>query len=133
MSVKTRSWSGSGPNRIVEENRLQAQISALRKAFAADRNLICTIAVRGYQFTGVIHAALAKPDVRPSSAAAVPIRASAQTPANFPEPVSELIGRDGELPSQFLEDRTERNWQPFFVARQLIKLYGLDELLQHGS
>jgi DNA-binding winged helix-turn-helix (wHTH) protein len=42
------------PDRIVEENSLQAQISALRRAFGADRDLIRTIAGRGYQFTGEI-------------------------------------------------------------------------------
>ena len=42
------------PDRIVEDNSLQAQISALRKAFAADRDLIRTIAGRGYQSTGEI-------------------------------------------------------------------------------
>jgi DNA-binding winged helix-turn-helix (wHTH) protein len=36
------------PDRIVEENSLQAQISALRRAFAADRDLIRTVAGRGY-------------------------------------------------------------------------------------
>src|SRR5215468_8442477 len=42
------------PGRIVEENRLQSEISALRKAFGPDRDLIQTIAGRGYQFTGEI-------------------------------------------------------------------------------
>ena len=42
------------PDRIVEDNNLQAQISALRRAFAADRDLIRTVAGRGYQFTGEI-------------------------------------------------------------------------------
>src|SRR2546426_1779847 len=42
------------PDRVVEENNLQAQISALRKVFGADRNLIRTVAGRGYQFTGDI-------------------------------------------------------------------------------
>src|SRR5262244_153940 len=42
------------PGRIVEENRLQNQVSALRKAFGADRDLIRTVAGRGYQFTGNI-------------------------------------------------------------------------------
>src|SRR5256885_9434648 len=37
-----------------EENNLQAQISALRKVFGADRDLIRTVAGRGYQFTGEI-------------------------------------------------------------------------------
>src|SRR2546425_460089 len=35
------------PDRIVEENNLQAQISALRKVFGADRHLIRTVAGRG--------------------------------------------------------------------------------------
>src|SRR6266404_8325769 len=47
---------GVWPDRIVEENNLQAQISALRRAFGADRALIRTIAGRGYQFTGEIRA-----------------------------------------------------------------------------
>src|ERR1700678_2405594 len=50
------------PGRIVEENNLQAQISALRRVFAADRDLIHTIAGRGYQFTGEIRAASAMPE-----------------------------------------------------------------------
>src|ERR1700737_1700569 len=40
------------PNRIVEESSLQVQISALRNALGADRDLIRTISRRGYQFTG---------------------------------------------------------------------------------
>src|ERR1700730_4581365 len=46
----SRAW----PGRVVEESSLQAQIAALRAAFGADRDLIHTIAGRGYQFTGVI-------------------------------------------------------------------------------
>src|SRR6202163_1511874 len=52
------------PDRIVEENNLQAQISALRRALAADRDLIRTIAGRGYQFTGVIRTVPAWPDAQ---------------------------------------------------------------------
>src|SRR3984893_10949890 len=48
------------PDRIVEENNLQAQISALRRTFAADRDLIRTIAGRGYQFTGEIRTVSAR-------------------------------------------------------------------------
>jgi DNA-binding winged helix-turn-helix (wHTH) protein/predicted ATPase len=40
------------PGRIVEEHRLQGEISALRKALGADRDLIQTVSGRGYQFTG---------------------------------------------------------------------------------
>src|SRR5262245_20253718 len=71
------------PDRIVEENNLQAQISALRKALGADRDLIRTVAGRGYQFTGHIRGAAA-------TSPAVPA-------ANLPEPVTELIGRDASL------------------------------------
>src|SRR6266446_6871834 len=55
------------PDRIVEENSLQAQISALRRAFGADRDLIRTVAGRGYQFTGEIRAVPARPDVQASA------------------------------------------------------------------
>src|SRR3989454_1463561 len=71
------------PDRIVEENNLQAQISALRKVFGADRHLIRTVAGRGYQFTGEIRAAAGPPSPLPAS--------------NLPEPVSDLIGRDVSL------------------------------------
>src|SRR5271165_4218979 len=50
-------WQG----RIVEENRLAGEIVALRKAFGADRELIRTVAGRGYQFTGEIR--VRPPDV----------------------------------------------------------------------
>src|SRR5262245_13324586 len=71
------------PDRVVEENNLQAQISALRKAFGVDRGLIRTVAGRGYQFTGEIRAAADRPRSAPAS--------------NLPEPVSELIGRDASM------------------------------------
>jgi predicted ATPase/DNA-binding winged helix-turn-helix (wHTH) protein len=54
MVSKDELMSRVWPKRIVEENNLQAGISALRKALGADRNLIRTIPGRGYQFTGVI-------------------------------------------------------------------------------
>jgi DNA-binding winged helix-turn-helix (wHTH) protein len=82
------------PDRIVEENNLQIQISALRAAFGADRDLIRTVAGRGYQFNGEITISSA-PDRRRGSAAVD--REAALSPGNVPEPVSELIGRDDEL------------------------------------
>jgi DNA-binding winged helix-turn-helix (wHTH) protein len=83
------------PDRIVEENNLQIQISALRAAFGADRHLIRTVAGRGYQFTAEIRIASAAPDSRRGSAAVE--REAPLSPSNVPEPVSELIGRDDEL------------------------------------
>jgi predicted ATPase/DNA-binding winged helix-turn-helix (wHTH) protein len=83
------------PDRIVEENNLQIQISALRTAFGEDRDLIRTVAGRGYQFTGEIRIASAGPERHHGSVAAD--REAALSPGNVPEPVSELIGRDDEL------------------------------------
>ena len=45
------------PDRVVEENNLQVQISALRAAFGAERDIIRTVAGRGYQSTGEIRSA----------------------------------------------------------------------------
>src|SRR5712672_4177732 len=83
------------PDRIVEENNLQAQISALRRALGADRDLIRTVAGRGYQFTGEIRTVSAS-----ANATAVmpqPTPEPSRPLTNLPEPVSELIGRDDEL------------------------------------
>jgi predicted ATPase/DNA-binding winged helix-turn-helix (wHTH) protein len=74
------------PDRVVEENNLEIQISTLRKILGADRDLIRTVARRGYQFTG---------DVRvPAAGAPAAARPSAAT---LPVPVSELIGREAEI------------------------------------
>jgi DNA-binding winged helix-turn-helix (wHTH) protein len=84
-------------DRIVEENNLQAQISALRAAFGAERKLIRTVPRRGYQFTGEIRILQANPDERagPGEAAAEP--QSPLPPTNLSEPICELIGRYDEL------------------------------------
>jgi hypothetical protein len=85
------------PDRIVEENNLQAQISALRRAFGADRGLIRTIAGRGYQFTGGIRTVAATPNAQAVAGMPQPAPTPSRPPTNLPEPVSELIGRDVEL------------------------------------
>jgi predicted ATPase/DNA-binding winged helix-turn-helix (wHTH) protein len=78
--LMSRVW----PARVVEENNLQVQIAALRKALGAHRDLIRTVAGRGYQFTGELRAAR--------------VAAPASAPAtNLGTSVSELIGRDAEL------------------------------------
>jgi TolB-like protein/DNA-binding winged helix-turn-helix (wHTH) protein len=85
--LMSRVWTG----RIVEDNSLQGAISLLRKAFGADRDLIRTIAGRGYQFTGEIRARSAGVPGAAPAAAEPPRRLT-----NLPEPVSELIGREEE-------------------------------------
>jgi len=66
------------PDRVVEQNSVEAQISMLRKALGTD--LIRTVSGRGYQFTGEIHAAASASPSAPAS--------------SLPAPVSDLIGRD---------------------------------------
>ena len=92
-ALMARVW----PDRIVEENNLQAQISALRTAFGPDRNLIRTVPGRGYQFTGEIWGLPAAAEARADTAAVAsgPRLGGPQT--NLPAPVSELIGRDEEI------------------------------------
>ena len=92
-ALMARVW----PNRVVEEKNLHAQISALRTALGAERELIRTVPGRGYQFTGETRILPAIPDERAGAeqAAAQPEAALPQT--NLPQPVSELIGRNEEL------------------------------------
>jgi predicted ATPase/DNA-binding winged helix-turn-helix (wHTH) protein len=73
------------PDRVVEENNLQVQIAALRKVLADDRELLRTVAGRGYQFTGELRMA------------SVEVSNAAPPATNLPAPVSELIGRDIEV------------------------------------
>src|SRR5215469_5679766 len=89
-ALMTRVW----PDRIVERNNLQAHISALRKAFGAERELIRTIAGRGYQFTGEIRTASAGAE-RQAGTGVTP--AEKRPPTNLQAPMSELIGRDTEI------------------------------------
>jgi TolB-like protein/class 3 adenylate cyclase/Tfp pilus assembly protein PilF len=80
-------WQG----RIVEESRLAGEIVALRKAFGADRDLIRTVAGRGYQFTGEILArpvGASEPEA-PSASAAVTSSMTPVGPASsHPEKLS---------------------------------------------
>jgi DNA-binding winged helix-turn-helix (wHTH) protein len=103
-ALMARVW----PDRIVEENNLQWQISALRAAFGADRNLIRTVSGRGYQFAGEISAVSANPeaDAGTAIAAAQPDPREARPDGglprdlpltNLPEPISDLVGRDDVL------------------------------------
>jgi DNA-binding winged helix-turn-helix (wHTH) protein len=85
------------PNRVVDEKNLHAQISALRAALGADRELIHTVPGRGYQFTGETRILPASPDERAGVGLAGTEPTAALPPTNLPEPVSELIGRDEEL------------------------------------
>jgi TolB-like protein len=85
--LMSRGWAG----RVVEENSLQGAISALRKAFGADRDLIRTVPGRGYQFAGEIRSPPTGVPGATPAAAEPPRRLT-----NLSEPVSELVGREEE-------------------------------------
>ena len=92
-ALMARVWS----EQIVDENTLQAQISALRAALGAERELIRTVSGRGYQFTGEIRFLAADPDERAGVDVAESGPGEVVPPTNLPHPVSELIGRDDEV------------------------------------
>ena len=92
-ALMARVW----PDRIVEENNLQAHISALRTAFGAERELIRTVSGRGYQFAGDVYMLSASLDERAGAGVAAAEPEAVLPPTNLPELVSELIGRDEEL------------------------------------
>ena len=81
-----RAWPGI----VVEESNIQVQISALRKVLGKDRNLIVTVPLRGYRFTGEVRAVPGE-ESGPDSAE---LRAP---PTNLPAPISDFIGRESEL------------------------------------
>jgi predicted ATPase/DNA-binding winged helix-turn-helix (wHTH) protein len=88
--LMSRVW----PGRVVEENNLQAGISALRKALGADRDLVRTVAGRGYQFAH---------EIRELPALQVPRRLT-----NVPAPISALLCREaalGEISSLVMDHR----------------------------
>src|SRR3984957_7752903 len=76
-------WAGA----IVEENNLQAQMSAIRRALGPDREMISTEFRRGYRLltAGQASASL-------GGASAEPI-----APPDLPYPVTALLGRASEL------------------------------------
>jgi predicted ATPase/DNA-binding winged helix-turn-helix (wHTH) protein len=92
-ALLSRIW----PNRIVDENRLQGEISALRKAFGPDRELIQTVAGRGYQFTGEIRQLAVAVSARETPAIASAAALSPRPATNISESMSELIGREADL------------------------------------
>jgi predicted ATPase/DNA-binding winged helix-turn-helix (wHTH) protein len=74
------------PGLVVEENNLQVQISALRKALGPQ--VIATVPGRGYRFTAAL-------DAEPLSVGAC--AAAPATPTHLPQPRTRFIGREAAL------------------------------------
>ena len=85
-SLMSRVW----PNRNVEQNAIQAQISELRDVFGADRDLIRTVRGRGYLFTGDLRALLGEPREHPITDPISADPALARSKTNLAESVSKL-------------------------------------------
>ena len=85
------------PDRVVAEANLKSQILALRHAFGAERDLIRTVAGRGYQFIGDVQVMLPDGAARGAARSLASAGDAAAIPTNLPQPVSELIGREEEV------------------------------------
>jgi adenylate cyclase len=115
--VLKRVWG----DRIVEENRVAGEITALRKAFGADRELIRTVAGRGYQFTGEIGVRTAgarereAPDI--VTAAAEPPLASESHQPNLPLPDKPSIA---VLPFQNMSGDPEQEYFADGMVEEII-------------
>jgi predicted ATPase/DNA-binding winged helix-turn-helix (wHTH) protein len=129
-ALMARVW----PDRVVEENSLQSQISALRTALGADRELIRTVPGRGYQFTGETRILPASPDKHAGAGIAAARSAAALPPTNLPGPVSELIGRDddlGKILSLTAADRLVTLTGPGGIGKTRLALAAARHLLPH--
>src|ERR1700677_2943171 len=93
------------PGRVVEEGVLWVQMSALRLAFGAERDLIGTVAGRGYRFSGEISELSARAPVDPTRIA--DSRSSDASATNLPLPIHPIIDRERELAE--LEDSLQRH------------------------
>jgi adenylate cyclase len=108
-------------DRIVDENRLAGEITALRRAFGADRELIRTVAGRGYQFTGEIRVRPAgarereAPDI--VTAAAPPPHASESHEAHLPLPNKPSIA---VLPFQNMSGDPEQEYFADGMVEEII-------------
>lgn len=81
------------PGLIVEDNTVQVHISAIRKAFGADRGMLKTISGRGYRLLGSWTSRHESPLKQPE---AIDLTQSSSHPFhnNIPAATSALIGRD---------------------------------------
>ncbi|ASW02598.1 ATP-binding protein [Paraburkholderia aromaticivorans] len=81
------------PNSVVEENNIHVQLSALRKIFGADSQVIRTISGRGYRLTIPVDAS----EPAGSHGAGTAGRAGAASRSSLPVCHAPLIGRDAAI------------------------------------
>jgi DNA-binding winged helix-turn-helix (wHTH) protein len=88
--ILTRIWPGV----IVEENTLQVQVSALRKAMGTDRDALKTISGRGYRFVAEV---TTTGDEESGSQRAIASSLVPRTSINVAPPASGTIGRETDM------------------------------------
>jgi len=93
-----RVWPGA----TVGENTLHVHISAVRKAFGSDRELLKSVSGRGYRLLGTWSIQRGNSGLGSDLETATEqlperSRLTSRRTTNLPQPVSELIGRDAEL------------------------------------
>jgi predicted ATPase/DNA-binding winged helix-turn-helix (wHTH) protein len=76
------------PGRIVEENTVEGQVSALRRALGCDRTAIRTVTGRGYQFTG---------EIAGSGSLPLPSESACRTGVPIPADIGPIVGRADAL------------------------------------
>src|SRR5258708_34191010 len=87
------------PGIVVEENNIQVQISTLRKALGEDRNVILTVPLRGYRFTGEVRATNCEADADASAATDFTTSESQRSAVtHLPAVASDFIGREPGRP-----------------------------------
>ncbi|NPT40550.1 AAA family ATPase [Paraburkholderia sp. 1N] len=82
------------PRRVVGENTLEGQVSLLRRALQSDRDVVRTIAGRGYQFVGELDI---DESPAPDRASMAPTSVPALRGKGLPVHLSRLIGRETQL------------------------------------
>ncbi len=107
--LMARIWPGAA----VEENTLQVHISAVRKALAADRDLLKTVSGRGYRLLGDWQVQSDR-NAKVAVSAAKVASAGAAVQSNLPLPISDLVGREGAI----------RHLRDLVTAHRLVTLTG---------
>ena len=98
-AIMDRVW----PDVAVEENNLQVQVSALRRALGQDRDWIVTVPGRGYRFTGVV-AALRDENAADMSMAGTAHPDGAAEPPSLSVLVLPFAGRGGSPAGDWFAD-----------------------------
>jgi predicted ATPase/DNA-binding winged helix-turn-helix (wHTH) protein len=83
-------------NRVVEDNTVEGQISALRRALGEDRSNIRTVTGRGYQFTGELLGAT-RYDELPVAQTEKHAFSGAISGVSLPAEISPIIGRENAV------------------------------------